>query len=221
METIARYVRDAGGGLLMAGGDTSFGAGGYYKTPLERILPVDMDVKSRRELPRVSLVLLIDKSGSMGGTVSSGETKLDVVKSAALSAIESLNPFDKVGPARIRRGLAVGGAAHGRGGHGVDRADLSTLAPGGGTIMYPALQEADRILETSSTPLEARDPAHRRAHRRGEFEALVKKMARAKITVSTVAIGEDADSALLKDIARWGGGRTTRRAIPAMCRRYS
>ena len=34
MEIIAQYVRDVGGGLLMAGGDASFGNGGYYKTPI-------------------------------------------------------------------------------------------------------------------------------------------------------------------------------------------
>ena len=208
METIARYVRDAGGGLLMAGGDTSFGAGGYYKTPLERILPVDMDVKSRLELPRVSLVLLIDKSGSMGGTVSSGETKLDVVKSAALSAIESLNPFDKVGLLAFDADWQWAVPLTDAGDTASIAADLSTLAPGGGTIMYPALQEADRILETSSTPLKHVILLTDGLTDAGEFEALVKKMARAKITVSTVAIGEDADSALLKDIARWGGGRT-------------
>ena len=65
METIAQYVRDAGGGLLMAGGDSSFGAGGYYKTPVERVLPVDMDARSQVQVPGMSLVLVVDKSGSM------------------------------------------------------------------------------------------------------------------------------------------------------------
>ena len=61
METIARYVRDTGGGLLMAGGDSSFGAGGYYKTPIERVLPVDMDAKSQVQVPGLSLLLVVDK----------------------------------------------------------------------------------------------------------------------------------------------------------------
>ena len=42
METIEKYVRDLGGGLLVIGGSQSYGAGGYYRTPFERILPVDM-----------------------------------------------------------------------------------------------------------------------------------------------------------------------------------
>ncbi len=208
METIARYVRDAGGGLLMAGGDSSFGAGGYYKTPIERILPVDMDVKSRLEVPRVSLVLLIDKSGSMGGTVSSGESKLDVVKSAALSAIESLNPFDKVGLLAFDADWQWAVPLTDAGDTASIAADLSTLTPGGGTVMYPALQEADRVLEASPAPLKHVILLTDGLTDAGDFQALVKRMARAKITVSTVAIGEDADAALLRDIARWGGGRT-------------
>ena len=40
-----------------------------------------------------------------------------------------------------------------------------------------------------------------------DFRALVTRMARHHITVSTVAVGEDADAGLLAAIARWGGGR--------------
>ena len=208
MEIIARYVRDAGGGLLMAGGDSSFGAGGYYKTPIERVLPVDMDVKSRLDLPRISLVLLIDKSGSMEGKVSSGESKLDVVKSAALSAIESLNPFDRVGLLAFDADWVWAVPLTDAGDTVAIAADLSTLAPGGGTIMYPALEEADRILEGASTPLKHVIVLTDGLTNAGDFQALVKRMARRKITVSTVAVGEDADAVLLQEIARWGGGRT-------------
>ncbi len=38
METIEKYVRDLGGGLLVIGGSQSYGAGGYFRTPLERVL---------------------------------------------------------------------------------------------------------------------------------------------------------------------------------------
>ena len=36
MELLERYVRDAGGGFIMLGGDKSYSAGGYYGTPIER-----------------------------------------------------------------------------------------------------------------------------------------------------------------------------------------
>jgi uncharacterized membrane protein len=208
MDTIAQYVRDAGGGLLMAGGDTSFGAGGYYKTPIERILPVDMDAKSQLQVPGLSLVLVVDKSGSMGAVVPTGETKLDVVKSAALAAIESLNPFDKAGVIAFDADWQWAVPLTSAGDTAKIAADLATLTPGGGTIMYPALEEAGRVLSASSSPLRHVILLTDGLTDSADFQKLVERMARQRITVSTVAVGEDADSELLANIARWGGGRT-------------
>ncbi len=59
------YVRDLGKGLVMVGGEDSYGAGGYQKTPLEESLPVDMGVRDRQKQPDIALVVVIDKSGSM------------------------------------------------------------------------------------------------------------------------------------------------------------
>ena len=41
-----------------------------------------------------------------------------------------------------------------------------------------------------------------------DFETLTKKMAAAKITVSSVAVGDEADRDLLGKIAVWGQGRS-------------
>ena len=207
MELIARYVRDAGGGLLMIGGDSSFGAGGYYKTPIERILPVDMDVKSQLDLPRLSLVILLDTSGSMGGAVATGETKLDVVKSAALSAIETLNPFDQVGLLAFNADWQWAVPMTEAGDTDTIMKQLASLATGGGTIMYPALQEAVRVIAAQKSPLRHLIILTDGLTNAGDFQTLVTDLQRQKITVSTVAVGEDADATLLSDMARWGGGR--------------
>src|SRR5215467_12759735 len=42
---------------------------------------------------------------------------------------------------------------------------------------------------------------------RGDFQGLLRRMAKDKITVSTVAIGKDADVQLMVDVAKWGKGR--------------
>jgi hypothetical protein len=47
MEALATYVRDLGGGFILAGGENVYGEGGYSKTPIEDFLPVTFDVKSR------------------------------------------------------------------------------------------------------------------------------------------------------------------------------
>ena len=106
MEAIEKYVRDGGGGLIMLGGDRSFGPGGYYRTPMERALPVNMDVPAKMTIPSLALMLVIDKSDSMGGYIgdasrggrpTQGTTKLELAKMASFSAITLLNPFDQVG----------------------------------------------------------------------------------------------------------------------------
>ncbi|MCB1080127.1 MAG: hypothetical protein KDM64_20075, partial [Verrucomicrobiae bacterium] len=40
------FVTQQGGGLMMAGGKHSFGAGGYYDSPVDPLLPVTMELKS-------------------------------------------------------------------------------------------------------------------------------------------------------------------------------
>ena len=86
MEVARTYVQDLGGGLIMLGGDQSFGLGGYYKTVLEEILPVRSDFEKEKEKPSLAMVLVIDKSGSMGGE------KIEMAKEAAKSAVELLGP---------------------------------------------------------------------------------------------------------------------------------
>jgi uncharacterized membrane protein len=57
---LATYVHDMGGGLVMIGGDNTFGAGGWQGSKLEEVLPVTMDIPAQRQLPKGALVLIID-----------------------------------------------------------------------------------------------------------------------------------------------------------------
>ncbi|HSQ55242.1 MAG TPA: VWA domain-containing protein, partial [Gemmata sp.] len=91
MNNIRTYVQDLGGGLIMIGGDQAFGLGGYYNTTIEEILPVRSDFEKEKEKPSLAMILVIDKSGSMGGL------KIEMAKDAAKAAVELLGPKDKVG----------------------------------------------------------------------------------------------------------------------------
>src|SRR6185369_1619395 len=91
MEVARTFVQDLGGGFMMLGGDQSFGLGGYYKTVLEEILPVRSDFEKEKEKPSLGMVLVIDKSGSMGGD------KMEMAKEAAKSAAELLGNRDQLG----------------------------------------------------------------------------------------------------------------------------
>jgi uncharacterized membrane protein len=58
-EQLARYVKDTGSGLIMLGGNEAFGAGGWIGTPIEDVMPVSFEIKHKRVIPRGALVLIM------------------------------------------------------------------------------------------------------------------------------------------------------------------
>ena len=66
MELVRSYVRDHGGGLVMLGGEESFGVGGYYHTPVEEALPVTMEARQKVEIPSLAVVLVHRSVGQHG-----------------------------------------------------------------------------------------------------------------------------------------------------------
>lgn len=207
MEILESYVRNAGGGLLMIGGDNSFGLGGYYGTPVEKALPVDMDVASSAGIPSLTLLMIVDKSGSMGGYTAGGETKLDLVKSAALSAVELLNPFYRAGVLAFDADAewAVPITTAGDRARIVD--GLAGLTPGGGTNLFGAMQAAYEAVRPSESSVRHLLILSDGLTEEGDFQELTGRMAAEGITVSTVAVGADADRELMADLAGRGGGR--------------
>ena len=96
MSLLDQYVSDIGGGLVMIGGPQSYAPGGYYQTPLERTLPVEMQIKDQKRLPQLTIAYLIDRSGSMGQIGRSGVPNLELAKRAIVLSLELLQPTDRV-----------------------------------------------------------------------------------------------------------------------------
>ena len=216
MEVLERYVRDMGGGVLMLGGEKSFGAGGYYRTPLEKILPVDMDVPTKVSIPSLAMVMVIDRSDSMGSSVSGAPssgfgdrtTKLEVAKIAAFSSMKLLNPFDQVGVLAFNAEWDWSVPMSEAGKREQIAGRLAALTHGGGTDLFKALQEGLRTLR--GVPAVKK---HLIALSDGltpnlAFEALMRDAVADNITVTTVALGQDADRTLMDAIAHWGKGRS-------------
>lgn len=59
MKAIETAVNDEGIGLVMIGGEHAFGAGDWRDTPVEKALPVDMDIKQETVVPNGALVLVM------------------------------------------------------------------------------------------------------------------------------------------------------------------
>jgi Ca-activated chloride channel homolog len=206
MENIEKYVRDLGGGLLVIGGSQSYGAGGYYRTPLERILPVDMRPPARLDLPHVALLFVLDKSGSMGAGPE-GSTKLDLAKAAAIAAADVMNPTDQVGILAFDASWnwALPFRPVGKGEWISDK--LASLESDGGTDMYKALVEAYRAIAKKEAAIKHVLVLSDGLTDKMDFHSLATRMARDGITVSTVSVGSDADVQLMADIAKDGKGR--------------
>jgi hypothetical protein len=188
----------------MIGGPDSFGPGGYWKSPVERVLPVDMDVADRRHYPSVGLILAIDKSGSMAGVAV--ERKIDVAKTAAAEVAAELAPIDRIGVIGFDAAAKWVVPVMPGGDSGTVVSRLATVRAGGGTDAYPAMELAREALDgldvrvkhvilLTDGQLASRD-----------HEGLAATMAASGITLSTVAVGRDADLYTLERIAERGGG---------------
>src|SRR5437899_10843444 len=133
MAHIRDYVRDGGGGLLMVGGEESFGLGGYYRTPIEEALPVTMEVKQKVEIPSLAVVLSIDRSGSMAMATDEKVTKLDLAKEAAHLVVDLLDERNEVGVMSCDTEFVWDSPMRGARDMGAIHHAIATIKAGGGT----------------------------------------------------------------------------------------
>ena len=47
MKNLAVWVKETGAGFMMTGGKHAYGPGGYFRSPLEPIMPVSMELRQR------------------------------------------------------------------------------------------------------------------------------------------------------------------------------
>lgn len=209
--TLRAYVRDLGRGLLAIGGDTSFGQGDYVGTPLDDALPVRSSVRSHLDQGRVALLLVLDRSGSMGDDVyHEGTTKFEMARQAAVLSAQQLAPRDQVGVLAFdsfRRWILPLTSVLGLGPTAItDR--LAGLEADGGTDIFPALAAAfDAIRQTDARYKHVILLTDGQSCCGGNYPELLDRMRAANVTLSTIAIGGDADQQLLGQLARQGDGR--------------
>lgn len=200
MAALESYVRDLGGGLVMAGGEDSFGSGGYQGTRIEKIMPVRFDSDRVREQPAVALGIVMDRSGSMSGP------KLEAAKESARATVEVLSPSDLISvvvfdnqPSTLVRLQRASNRLR-------ISTDISRLVAGGGTNIQPALAEASQILQSANAKVKH---VILLSDGQAPYEGIVdtvQEMRAARITVSAVGIG-DADRQLLQLVTDNGDGR--------------
>jgi len=217
MSVVESYVRDFGGGFLMAGGLRTFGDLGYKGTAVERALPVtfqEQRPKKKKRTP-IALFLVIDRSNSMGYNskvrgLHDGQ-KMQYAQKAALELLAQLQDTDLAGAiafdsepyllAPLAPLTANRAELNGR---------ISRLQYGGGTDFYEALEEAADQLGRSRGTIRHiilltdgdsnRSPA--------DHYPLVATIAQRQISITTLRIGLDTvNLQLLSFMSEKTGGR--------------
>ena len=221
IQMLVRNTEQLGAGLVMLGAPSSFGAGGWANTEIEKAMPVDFHVKSAKVVPRGALALVMHASEMAQGNFWQ--------KKIAEQALNALGPRDYCGVVHYggpgcvwlwNPGLCTVG-----GNHGLMVARLSRMTPGDMPDFDPGMNLARKefaLIPDAAVKhmivISDGDPSPPSA---GVVNAL-KKM---KVTVSTVAVGTHGlpGSRLLKKLADDTGGKyyavSNAKALPKIFQR--
>ena len=213
MKNIAVWVKETGAGFMMTGGKHAYGPGGYFRSPLEPIMPVSMELRQEHRKLSLAIVVAMDRSGSMSMTVGGGRTKMHLANLATVEVLDMLSPMDEFGviavdssPHIIADLTPVENGSHIRG------RILRIGSQGGGIFVYEAISAAAKMLLKAQAGTRHiilfADAAD--SEQPGRYRELLEECRKANITVSVVGLGtaNDVDAELLRDIARHGDGRS-------------
>lgn len=208
LSNVETYVKDYGCGLVCIGGDDSFALGGYRDSVLETVLPVEMELRGTGEIPTTLMIMVIDRSGSMSMESGAGASNLDLAVTAAKTAVDQMRDTDLVGVIAFDDTSEWVVEPVPAGEKEEIKAQIETIAEGGGTTIKPALWEALRGAETC----DGADIRHVILLTDGQgedrnFRDVTEAYGEESVTLSTVAVGADSDRRLLEQLARDCGGR--------------
>jgi Ca-activated chloride channel family protein len=202
-------VREGGLGLLVLGGPHAFSLGGYWRSPLQQILPVSSRVPGNLQRRNLAIELVLDHSGSMIDRVG-GVPKIVMARSAARETAAfiaahhdqlGIVDFDIVPHTLLPMQTVVPGASHAR----VNRT-IETLHASGGTNIYLGLKAGLTQLLTSTAKVRHLILLTDGISVPSNYQPLFTILRKNHISVATVALGADADRPLLKTIAGSTGG---------------
>lgn len=204
-EALEQFVEVHGRGLLILGGENSFGPGGYFETPFERLSPLSARVPHDR--PQVAMVFVLDRSGSMSAAADeTGRlTRLDVAKSATVAAVGVLEDEARMGVVVFDHEAAVIVPLQPKNTKVLEDT-LTPLVPGGGTYIFPGLLAAMEMLRGVDAPSKHIVVMTDGLSQEADFRPIFLEAERNKITISAVAISSAADPRQPLSIAEGGKG---------------
>lgn len=206
MNNIETYVKDLGRGFIAIGGENSYALGEYRGTKVEEVLPVLMDPNGKKEIPKVCMMIIIDRSGSMSEKLGLS-AKLDTAKMAALATVDSLRDSDDVGviffddlPTKF---IEIQNASNKE----ELKKKIYGVSLGGGTSILPALNLGYEEIKRSDAKYKHIILLTDGQAETTGYDDVINKMKGDNITLSTVAVGQGSDQNLLSSLAKMGEGR--------------
>jgi Ca-activated chloride channel family protein len=204
VDALANAVRFNGLGLVALGGPHSFSLGRYAKSPLQQILPVSSLVPGNLRRHNLAIELVLDHSGSMMDEAG-GVPKIEMARAGARQtaafiakhrdelgivdfdvAAHVLTPLLRVSPGASEKSID---------------AYIATLQADGGTSIYQGLKQGLIQLRNSTTKQRHMILMTDGISSPANYKPLLAEIRAEHITVSTVALGADADRKLLRQIA--------------------
>ena len=172
-------------GFVLSGGDAMYGEDGYADSPIEKMLPITFSVRERPE--EFALIIVLDKSWSMVGP------KIELSKEASKAAVDVLADHHQIGVVAFNNSFDWPVLLQQASNRVWIKNKISTIMPSGHTNIFPALEEAYTSLLEASDHLKHIILLSDGRTYPDDYEGLVTRMAEAEISVSTVAMGEEAD----------------------------
>lgn len=207
MQILQAFVRDLGHGLLVSGGQDSYGIGGYTNTPLEQTLPVSMTIPQHKETPSIAVVLIVESLEE--------QVPINISKEATKEVVNLLSPRDQVGISSAYGTLSIP-MQYDTNKSAIDQ-EIDNLQPNDPASYLPDLSNAEQVLQHTNAKIK-----HVILLGDGDafdsYQSQVQKMANENITVSTVATNADSPQqiATMQNIAEWGKGRYYQADNPAI-----
>jgi uncharacterized membrane protein/Mg-chelatase subunit ChlD len=200
-QLLASNCHDMGAGLIMLGGRDSFGAGGWMNTPVEKALPVDMQIKA----------LKVQGIGAMASSMHATEMAEGNFwqKVVAKSAINALSNYDYVGLLHFegQEAWLFSMRAIGTGRSSMLRA-IDRMTPGDMPAFDPVLQKALTGLNGVKDAMTKHivlisdgDPAP-------PTSSVMSQLVQSKITVTTILITSHSNDSSLVSVMRGMAQRT-------------
>jgi hypothetical protein len=228
---LQKFVRDAGGALLFLQGEPDT-LPPYFAEwmPLQHILPppkatttapptpttptpppvLEKDeqtgqIRGEKEVEKtsLSLVLILDRSGSMSGS------KLQLAKESALACLGQLQDDDTLGVLSFNQKPTWTLLPTPAWKKSKIHQALQSLKAEGDTLIYPALEAAYEELKgqgTSVKHLILLSDGYS-SIRVANYRQIAEKMVKAGMTLSTIGIGDEFDHTLMSNLSEWGKGR--------------